>query len=207
MSRFSGKAAVFGVAAAAFATASQREACAQNPASQSYRLSSAVEAIKRTPFHVPFRAGDSGAAQRPQGLSAAPSPAGERWVSLEETGTEDATTDPVSAVVILLATATSAALADVVAAYLLFSAAYVPTDRWGWRERARLAAAPAVGVLGPALGATIAGGDFRNALAGSLAGLGLGLGTAIIIGESGGPIGPVLGVTAHAGMTALLACR
>lgn len=207
MSRFSGKAAAFGVAAAAFSMASQREACAQSPASPSYRLSSAVEAIKRTPFHVPFRAGDSGAAQRPQGLSAAPSPAGERRVSLEEIRTEDATTDRVSRERILLATVTSAALADVVATYLLFSVAFVQTDDWGWRERATFAAAPAVGVLGPALGATVAGGDFGNALAGSLAGLGLGLATALIIGESAGPLGPVLGVTAHAGMTALLACH
>lgn len=173
MNRFWGKAAVFGVAAAAW-VASQSEGCAQSPASQLYRLSSAIEATKRTPFHVPLRAAHSGGARGPHGLRTVPPRTGGRGVVIQETG-RDADTDGASAAKVLAASAIAAGLADLAALYVLLDVLYRPSD--DALAPLLIVAVPVIVVVGPALGARCAGGDLGNALLGSFFGAVLGAAT------------------------------
>ena len=112
---------------------------------------------------------------------------------MQEAG-RDEDTDDVSAVRVFAASTIAAGLADHAAWYLM----------WTGGDPG---AVVLVGVVGAAFGARSAGGDLVAALTGSFLGLGLGVATALAVGDSGMPHGLVwtLVALAHGGVTALFA--
>lgn len=118
-------------------------------------------------------------------------------VMRRESGPE-ADADDVSAALVFVAATIMAGVADMAAWYLAWE---IENPNTG------ILIVPMVAVGGPALGARVAGGDFVAALTGSFLGAGLGVATALAVGESGIPHGVVwsLVALAHGGATALFA--
>lgn len=185
-------------------------------------LSAAIAEARQSRFHAQERVSDSADARVAPGpgadsavlflwrgtahprtrraapvMTTVPPRSGGGGVMRHASGSE-ADTNDVSAAKVLVAATIMAGVADMAAWHLLWAIENAGTG---------ILVPPMVAVVGPALGARVAGGDFVAALTGSFLGAGLGVATALAVGESGIPHGVVwsLVALAHGGATALFA--
>ncbi len=217
MTRVPGKAAIALLQAlsAAFPLLPAAASAQRLPQREVQPLSAAIAEARQSRFHAQERVSDSADARVAPGADPAvlflwrgaahPTAPGVTTVSRsggggvmrQESGPE-ADTDDVSAAKVLMAATIMAGASDGAAWYLLWEIDNAGTG---------MLVPPLVAVVGPALGARVAGGDFVAALTGSFLGAGLGIATALAVGESGIPHGVVwsLVALAHGGATALFA--